>query len=368
MFRSMFNRGITNVDARHLAKMIMRSADSAFSVYGQEFLQNLTGFNAIDFYSFEGQYGRIEEMQRRIDNKLMTLKKAGLMITSKGKTNLSEKAADMAAISTIMDEMDILARVGSGDHTVHTYGSHESGYPLSVREYHRGDSYKDLSIRQTIKRVAARGRNDIRKDDLRIFERTKSVSMDIIYILDISGSMHGDKIDAGKKAAVGLSLMGTRVGDRVGVVAFNNEVYRVINPTTQVRSIATEIVKLSPGNGTDIAAAIEESRKMIEEHSASQRGKHFILITDAIPTTGDDDPVTRTFEEVSLTNSQDISISVIGIDLSSEGEDIAKRIVQLSSGRFYHIQNPEELHKIVLEERSRARNQFIEQAAFNTVV
>mgnify|MGYP000138418946 CR=1 FL=1 len=135
------------------------------------------------------------------------------------------------------------------------------------------------------------------RKDLRVFERKRNISLDIVYALDISGSMHGRKIDAGKKAAVGLALMGTRVGDRVGVVAFNTSVYIISPPTANVRHIAHRIVSLSPSSGTDIALAVAESVRLLHEYSDPERGKHIILITDAIPTSGSDDPVERTYRE-----------------------------------------------------------------------
>lgn len=355
ILREMLNRGVVSFDSKHLAKMIISNARSAFSVYGREFLQALTGMSILDLETFEGKYERLDMLKKTIDKKLTEMKKAGYIITEINETKISEKGIELAAISTIIDEMDIVARFGSGDHKVYTTGNTVKGYPLAIREYRRGDSYKDISVRQTIKRAMLRGHEKILKEDLRVFERTKSVNLDIVYLLDISGSMHGKKIDAGKKAAIGLAIQGTRVGDRIGVIAFNTKPYRVVNPTTRVKTIARHIVSMMPSSSTDIAAAISEARKMLDESSHPEYGKHIILITDAIPTSGDDDPVENTYREVNKTIRYGITISVVGIDLTSEGEEIARNITRMARGRFYHIENPDELNKIVLMEQKIAR-------------
>ena len=356
VLRTMMNRGVSSFDPSHLARLLTSNTKAAMGVYGEPFLEAMTGLMLLDFDAYEGHPERKGELTKRIDEQVGAMMRAGYFTAREGEGfEISEQGEELAAVSLLIDELEGLSRMGRGDHAIHTYGEREHGYPMSIRPYRKGDSYRDISVRQSLKRAVVRGRDFPSTDDLRVYERTRSVSLDIVYALDVSGSMHGDKLDAGKKAAVGLAFTGTKAGDRVGVVAFNVRPTRVVEPTPQVEQVAREVASLSPALGTDIAAAIRAGREMLIDASTPHRGRHIIVISDAIPTTGDEDPVERSYEEASITAAADITISLVGIDLSEEGEDIGRTLTRIAGGRFYHISNPHDLHNVVLEERNEAR-------------
>jgi hypothetical protein len=46
----------------------------------------------------------------------------------------------------------------------------------------------------------------------------------------------------------------------------------------------------------------------------------------------------------------DITISIIGINLDSDGEKLAKRVIEISEGRLYKVKNLDKLDHVILED------------------
>jgi len=90
-------------------------------------------------------------------------------------------------------------------------------------------------------------------------------------------------------------------------------------------------------------------RKAIELFSRKDISKHLIVLTDALPTVGDD-PHKDTLEAVSIVKSEGITISIAGIDLDDKGAEFAESLVQLGEGKLYRVKNLEELDEIILED------------------
>ena len=75
-------------------------------------------------------------------------------------------------------------------------------------------------------------------------------------------------------------------------------------------------------------------------------------MSDALSNIGKD-PVNNILEKVSICASKNISISFIGINLNDEGEELARKIVDIGKGRLYKLSNLDEVDTIVLDDYER---------------
>jgi Mg-chelatase subunit ChlD len=107
-----------------------------------------------------------------------------------------------------------------------------------------------------------------------------------------------------------------------------------------------KITRARASKETDIAKTIHKSIELFPNKVAT---KHLVLMTDAMPTVGDD-PRKETLEACSMAKNKGITISLIGIKLDKKGESLAKDIVSLGEGRFYVVRDLEEIDKVVLED------------------
>jgi len=121
--------------------------------------------------------------------------------------------------------------------------------------------------------------------------QTPAVRRDLVAVLDVSGSMSGDKLDQAKTALA--QLLGTlRSGDRFRVVTFGSGVRRYAAGWTDVSgdnvSAAQQWVRrLDTDGGTNIAGALGEA---FAESPAEGRLGVVVFLTDGIATVGETNP------------------------------------------------------------------------------
>ena len=114
---------------------------------------------------------------------------------------------------------------------------------------------------------------------------------DVVAVIDVSGSMSGEKIQQAKSALI--QLLGTlRAGDRFRLVAFSGGVRRYAQGWTEVaadtrRDAETWIRSLDAEGGTNIAGALTEA---FAQAPAEQSLGVVVFLTDGQASTGEMDP------------------------------------------------------------------------------
>jgi Ca-activated chloride channel family protein len=167
-----------------------------------------------------------------------------------------------------------------------------------------------------------------------------------VYGLDASGSMKGNKIDMCKKAGVALAFKAIEERDEVGLLVFGSKVEDIVHPTHDFMMLLNKIVRIRAKQETNIASTIMKAIEMFPNDDST---KHLILITDAMPTKGED-PEKETLNAVENACSCGITISMIGINLDKKGKVLAEKISQVGNGRLQIVKNLEDLDMVVLQD------------------
>src|SRR5256885_5313316 len=114
---------------------------------------------------------------------------------------------------------------------------------------------------------------------------------DLVAVLDVSGSMSGEKLDQAKAALVQL-LSTLRPSDRFRVITFSSDVRRYAPAWTdaageRVRDAQQWVRALSAEGGTNIAGALGEAFAAAPAEGALGV---VVFLTDGMPTVGETDP------------------------------------------------------------------------------
>jgi Ca-activated chloride channel family protein len=205
-----------------------------------------------------------------------------------------------AASSTFRMQVDSAARFGDPYSPTHRLNTSRSGDRIELTladATTRGDLELFLPLARNLVGMSLVPSQPIGEDGFFMLllapgrAETPSVRRDLVAVLDVSGSMSGDKLDQAKTALV--QLLGTlRSGDRFRVVTFGSGVRRYAAGWTDVSAdnmlAAREWVRrLDTDGGTNIAGALTEA---FAEPPAEGRLGVVVFLTDGMATVGETDP------------------------------------------------------------------------------
>jgi Mg-chelatase subunit ChlD len=335
------NRGLSSFSPDMMFESLVKDYKTARDIYGKKLLRLLTGFDdsfiesSINIPEFQ------REMQQNIRQRVLRLRQEKMLDRN---NEITEDAMDLASKMMYMDELDRLSAFGLGEKDYRI--SSDLGEADELKRYSRGDRYQDISVRKTVRQAVRRSSHEIRREDLRVFTKKTKGKISIVYALDASGSMRGEKVIACKKAGIALAYKAIEERDSVGLLAFSKEIGRELPPTRDFNALLSEIGSIRAAGQTDIAHTL---RKALELFPKDDKTRHVVLISDAMPNIGEN-PEKETLDAASLLASSRITSSVVGIKLEPEAMSLARKVAEIGQGRFYEIKDPENIDLAVLED------------------
>lgn len=342
LIQEAYNQGIGTFIPDMIFANLVKNFSLAKQLYGETMLRLLTGYDPNYLQNNLGIPEFRKELQKAIAEHVEQLQQKGLL---DDEGNIHQKGLELASLVMYVEELDHIIPKGIlGQKTTKqrsTYG--EAG---TTHQFKKGEKYRDIAIRSSVKRSIVRGHDQLLLCDLQSNERQAKGTISIIYALDASASMKGKKLETCKKAGVALAYKAIAEKDSVGLVVFGTEVKDAISPTHDFGYLLQHITRIMASRQTNFAAMI---KKAIELFPRDAPTKHLIILTDALPTVGRA-PEQETLEAVSIARAQGITISLIGIQLDKKGIALAKQMTRLGEGRFTIVQDLENLDKLVLQD------------------
>jgi Mg-chelatase subunit ChlD len=336
------NRGIGAFTPDMMFERLVKNFTMTKSMFGESLIRAVSGYDPEYLDKNLGIPEFQRELKKRIEENLDRFKKDGI-IDKQGL--ITEKGIELASIVLYIQELDNIVPKGVHGERVHKKES-IYGDKQDVRDYRKGDRYKDVAIKKSAKTAIRRGHSEIELSDLKTHERQSKGEVYIVYAMDASGSMKGDKIGVCKKAGVALAYKAIQERDRVGLIVFGTEIKEVIEPTRDFSLLLNSITRIRASAETDMAATI---KKAVEMFPSTNVTKHLLLLSDALPTKGDD-PEKATLEAASFARTNGITISLIGINLDDKGKSLAEKLVEIGRGKLYIVKDLKEIDKLVLED------------------
>jgi len=336
------NQGISTFNPDLMFESMVDNFSIAKNIYGESILREISGYET-DYLERNVKIPEFRKvLKEKIENRVTDLRDNGLLEPDKSP---SEKGLELAALAAYMDELENLIGTGIGGELVHkksfVYGDKDNW-----RGFRRSDRYRDIALKKSLKLAIRRKHKAIKEEDLAVFERKSRGRCYILYAIDASGSMKGEKIGVCKRAGIALSYKAIDEKDMVGLIVFGSDIRAEIPPTDDFSLLLKEITRIRASRQTDISKTLEKAAEIFPDANAT---KHLILLSDALPTVGKA-PEKQTLEAVSSARNAGITISVVGINLDKKGKRLAEKIVEIGEGKLYLVKDLKEIDKIVLED------------------
>lgn len=154
---------------------------------------------------------------------------------------------------------------------------------------------------------------------------------DILLVIDISGSMEGDKIDRVKSDSINLvEKILTNSSNRMGIITFSDESSMALDLTNNKLDIINKINNLSTVNNTNYYQALVNIERFFKNYQKEDNKDLVILfLTDGFP--NQDTPNQEA--QYKILKEQYPFIEIIGIQYEM-GEDILEPIIRVSDGQY----------------------------------
>ena len=336
------SQGMSSFSPDLMFEQLVKNYTIAKHIYGESIIRLVSGYEPDYVKKNVGIPEFQKELKEKIHQKIEDLKENEFLLKD---NTLSEKGIELASLVLYFEELDKIVPKGIIGQKISKkafiYGEKENS-----RLYKKGDRYRNIALKKSVKLAIRRGHNYFDAKDLQVYEKQSKGQTYIVYALDASGSMKGRKIDSCKKAGIALAYKAINEKDKVGLIVFGSEVKEFVEPTSDFTRLLKEITRIKASKETDIVSTLQKAIEMFPSENIT---KHLILLTDALPTKGEE-PEKSTLEEVSIARSKGITISLVGINLDDKGKRLAEKIVEIGEGRLYVVRNLENVDQVVLED------------------
>ncbi|NNF98683.1 MAG: VWA domain-containing protein [Desulfobacteraceae bacterium] len=167
-------------------------------------------------------------------------------------------------------------------------------------------------------------------------------SVDMVIVLDRSGSMSGEKIEHAKSAILRLiDKLSDR--DRFSIVAYSDGAQRYtglipVSPRNR-RLIENAVNRIAARGGTNLGAGLNEGLTLLTSADSSGAIKKLMLISDGLANRGIVD-VHSLGNMASQAPEHNIDMTTVGVGLDFN-EQLMAHIADRGSGNFHFMENPD---------------------------
>ncbi len=336
------SQGVGSFTPDLMFQNLVENYRNAKKLYGETLIRALTEYTP-DYIQKNLSIPEFRDaLSQRMEENIDQMKERGLL-DKQG--FVTEYGLKLAALVLYTEELDDLVSKGLGRKEVKerdSYGDKEDAVP-----YRKGFfRFRDVAMKQSVKTALRRGHASLEPRDLKAHERSHKGRIQVVYAMDASGSMRGEKISMAKRAGIALCYKAVEERNEVGLIVFTSRIEAAIPPTRDFRALLEELTRIRAGQETDLAKTITESVGLFSRERCT---RHLLILTDALPTKGKD-PRKETLEAASAARDAGITISVVGIALDKDGERLAREVAEVGEGRLYRVKTVADLDKVILED------------------
>ena len=196
----------------------------------------------------------------------------------------------------------------------------------------------------------------LRADDVIRPDQGTARPVDMVIVLDRSGSMEGKKIEDARRAILNL-LSNLSDKDRFALVSYSNGVRRhsnLLSPSAgNLQALNAAVRQISAGGGTNLGEGLREGIAVLLGSERGGRLGRVILISDGLANQGVTNPADLG-KMASIAVKQEFSISTVGVGLDFN-ENLMTRIADRGTGTYHYLENPDAFARVFQQEMMSTR-------------
>lgn len=175
--------------------------------------------------------------------------------------------------------------------------------------------------------------------------------VDLVVVLDRSGSMGGQKINFARNAIIQLiNFMGR--DDRLALITYSNSV-EVLSPLVHLHGgqrqyLRSLVRQVMAGGGTNLGSGLQMGINTLMDHANANRQRRVVLISDGLANQGITSP--RDLGEMAARATEwGMGVSTVGVGYDFN-ELLMTTIADHGAGNYYFMENPHAFARIFKKE------------------
>ena len=180
--------------------------------------------------------------------------------------------------------------------------------------------------------------------------------VDMVVVLDRSGSMQGEKIRQAKQSLLNLINM-LSPQDRLALVSYADNVQthaNLLNITPTNRFLLQSAINsIRAGGSTNLGSGLQQGIAIMQKSLAAGRSGSIILVSDGHANRGITDPQSLG-RMATAAQKHEFGISTVGVGIDFN-EQLMTTIADQGAGKYYYLDEPEKFADILHNEFEHAR-------------
>jgi Ca-activated chloride channel family protein len=170
---------------------------------------------------------------------------------------------------------------------------------------------------------------------------TQSHNVDMVIVLDRSGSMKGRKINDARQAVLNL-LSSLSAKDRFALITYSDNVQYVSTldkvSADRRQQLESLIHGITAGGGTNLGAGLQAGINLLVSAPENGNTKKVILISDGLANKGITDSA-RLGRMAGVAVEKEFAVSTVGVG-NDFNEQLMTAIADRGAGNYYYLENP----------------------------
>jgi Ca-activated chloride channel family protein len=191
----------------------------------------------------------------------------------------------------------------------------------------------------------------LQADDLTAGSERQVRNVDMVIVLDRSGSMQGRKLEDARQAVLKL-LFSLSAKDRFAMVTYSDRV-QITSSLTKVTNanrgrLVQAVHGVRAGGGTNLGAGLQAGINLLQRPYRSSNAARVILISDGLANRGVTD-LKSLAGIASAAVAGEFAISTVGVGVEFN-EHLMTAIADRGTGNYYYLENPAAFAEVFQQE------------------
>ena len=172
-------------------------------------------------------------------------------------------------------------------------------------------------------------------------QSSEARNVDMVIVLDRSGSMKGHKINDARQAVLHL-LSGLTAKDRFALVTYSDSVQQISGlkyvSADHDKQLKALVSGIRAGGGTNLGDGLQTGINVMLAAHENGNARKLILISDGLANKGITDS-TRLGQMASVAVEKEFAVSTVGVG-NDFNEQLMTTIADRGAGNYYYLENP----------------------------